>query len=143
MSNFDEKILNRLIRAEREIERLKVKERAIGWTYPATPLISTSWDGDTKTTADRAIVDLSAVFSVPAGVRAVLMSIQTGGDAAGDYVQFGPDSTNKTTVTCRTQVAGQRANASGIVPCDANGDIYCYPSGTVEDVNVWIWGYLQ
>ena len=105
------------------------------------PLTSTSWDGDNKVAGDRAIVDLSAVFGVPDGVKAVMMSIQTTGDAANDYIRFGPNSTYNYVLTCITAVAGQIAHASGIVPCDANGDIYCYTSGNVEGVYVLIWGY--
>ena len=117
------------------------RENLTGWHFLATPLTSTSWDGDNKGTGDRATVDLSAVFGVPAGVKAVLMSIQTTGDAANDYIRFGPNSGNNFALTCRTTVASQIAHASGIVPCDANGDVYCYTSGTVESVQVWIWGY--
>jgi hypothetical protein len=117
------------------------RETLAGWHFLSTPLKSTAWDGDTKTTSNRAVVDLSSVFGVPAGVKAVLMSIQTQGDAANDYIRFGPDSVNNFTLVCRTQVAGVIAHASGIVPCDANGDVYCHTSGTVESVYVWIWGY--
>ena len=117
------------------------RETLSGWYFLTTPLTSTSWDGDNKGTGDRAIVDLSAVFSVPAGVKAVLMTIQTTGDAANDYIRFGPNSGNSFALTCRTQVNSQIMHASGIVPCDANGDVYCYTSGTVESVYVWIWGY--
>ena len=109
--------------------------------FLTTPLTSTSWDGDTKTPDDRAIVDLSAVFGVPAGVKAVMMTIQTQANAVNDYIRFGPNSTYNYALTCRTTVASQIAHASGIVPCDANGDVYCYPSGTVEGIWVWIWGY--
>ena len=109
--------------------------------FLTTPLTSTSWDGDTKTTSDRAIVDLSSVFGVPAGVKAVMMSMQTQADAINDYIRFGPGSTYNYTLVCRTTVASQIAHATGIVPCDSNGDVYCYPSGTVEGVWVWIWGY--
>jgi len=110
--------------------------------FLTTPLTSTSWDGDTKGTGDRATVDLSAVFGVPAGVKAVLMSIQTTDDTAEQYIRFGPNSTYNFTLTCRTQVANQTANVSGIVPCDANGDVYCYPSNDyILGVYVWIWGY--
>ena len=165
--NFEEKIIERLKRLEREVERLRVKESPdmssyLGITAKAadsdkldgldstvfgrpvfltTPLTSTSWDGDNKGTGDRATVDLSAVFGVPAGVKAVLMSIQTTGDDANDYIRFGPNSTYNYVLTCRTTVASQIAHASGIVPCDANGDVYCYISDTVESVYVWIWGY--
>ena len=106
-----------------------------------TPLTSTDWDGDTKTTSDRAIVDLSAVFGVPDGVKAVLMTIQTQADAVNEYIRFGPNSTYNYALICRTPVASQIAHAMGIVPCDSNGDVYCYPSGTIENVYVYIWGY--
>ena len=106
-----------------------------------TPLTSTSWDGDTKTTADRAIVDLSAVFGVPDGVKAVLMTIQTQADAVNEYIHFGPNSTYNYALICRTPVASQIAHATGVVPCDSNGDVYCYPSGTIVKVKVYIWGY--
>lgn len=168
MSNFDETLMKRLTKLEREVERLKVKESPIMSNYLlttgkaadsdkldgldstdfgrpvflTTPLTSTDWDGDTKGTGDRAIVDLSTVFGVPAGIKAVLMTIQTTGDAANDYIRFGPNSDNSFALTCRTTVAGVIAHASGIVPCDANGDVYCYTSTTnVENVQVWIWGY--
>lgn len=117
------------------------RENLAGWHFLTTPLTSTSWDGDTKSIGDRAIVDLSTVFGVPAGVKAVLMSIQTQASAANQYIRFGPDSGNNFALTCRTTVAGVIAHASGIVPCDANGDVYCYTSGAVEGVWVWIWGY--
>ena len=117
------------------------RKNLAGWTFLTTPLTSTSWDGDNKSTSDRAIVDLSAVFGVPAGVKAVMMSIQTQGDAASEYIRFGPNSTYNYALTCRTQVANIINVVSGIVPCDSNGDVYCYPSGTVEGVWVWIWGY--
>ena len=117
------------------------RENLAGWHFLATPLTSTSWDGDTKGTGDRATVDLSAVFGVPAGVKAVMMTIQTQADAENDYIRFGPNSTYNHALTCRTAVAGQIAHAFGIVPCDSNGDIYCYPSATIAGVQVYIWGY--
>ena len=142
MSNFEDAVIQRIKRLEREIERLQRWERpAIKPVFLTTPKTSTSWDGDTKTTSDRAIVDLSTVFGVPAGIKAVLMSIQTQADAVDEYIRFGPNSTYNYALTCRTQVAGQIAHATGIVPCDSNGDIYCYPSATIENVQVRIWGY--
>ena len=140
MSNFDETVIRRLTALEREVERLRVKESG-KFIALTTPLTSTSWDGDDKSTSDRAIVDLSAVFGVPAGVKAVLMTIQTRADAVNEYIRFGPNSTYNYALTCRTPVAGQIAHAMGIVPCDSNGDVYCYPSGTIENVYVYIWGY--
>ena len=106
-----------------------------------TPLTSTSWDGDTKSPSDRAIVDLSTVFGVPAGVKAVLMTIQTQCDTVNDYIRFGPNSTYNYVLACRTQSPNVINQVTGIVPCDSNGDVYCYPSGTIENVQVYIWGY--
>ena len=142
MSAFEEAVIQRIRSLEREVERLQRWERpAIKPVFLTTPKTSTDWDGDTKTTADRAIVDLSAVFGVPAGIKAVLMSIQTQADAVDEYIRFGPNSTYNYALICRTSVASQIAHAMGIVPCDSNGDVYCYPSGTIENVQVYIWGY--
>ena len=143
MSAFEEAVIQRIRSLEREVERLQRWERpAIKPVFLTTPKTSTSWDGDTKTTSDRAIVDLSTVFGVPAGIKAVLMSIQTQADAVDEYIRFGPNSTYNYALTCRTPVAGQIAHATGVVPCDSNGDIYCFTSLTdVENVQVYIWGY--
>ena len=142
MSSFEDAVIQRIKQLEREVERLQRWERpAIKPVFLTTPKTSTDWDGDTKTTSNRAIVDLSTVFDVPAGIKAVLMSIQTQADAVNEYIRFGPNSTYNYALTCRTPVAGQIAHASGIVPCDSNGDVYCYPSGTIENVQVYIWGY--
>ena len=143
MSTFEDAVIQRIKQLEREVERLQRWERpAIKPVFLTTPKTSTSWDGDTKTTSDRAIVDLSTVFGVPAGIKAVLMSIQTQADAVDEYIRFGPNSTYNYALTCRTPVAGQIAHATGVVPCDSSGDIYCFTSLTdVENVYVWIWGY--
>jgi hypothetical protein len=143
VSTFEDAVIQRIKQLEREVERLQRWERpAIKPVFLTTPKTSTSWDGDTKTTSDRAIVDLSTVFGVPAGIKAVLMSIQTQADAVDEYIRFGPNSTYNYALTCRTTVAGQIAHATGVVPCDSNGDIYCFTSLTdVENVYVWIWGY--
>lgn len=135
----------------REIDRLKRRfERFESGEYIntkahavflTTPLTSTSWDGDTKTTADRAIIDLSAVFGVPAGIKAVDIRIQINSAVAGDYIRFGPNSTYNYQVVCRQQVVGIISHSNGKVNCDSNGDIYCYPSGTIANVFLEIWGY--
>jgi hypothetical protein len=126
---------------KRKVEQLSTVEG--GKFVPlTTPLTSTAWYGGEKGVADRAIVDLSAVFGVPAGIKAVSMSIQTKGNAAGDYIRFGPNATYNYAIICRTQVAGVINHAGpSPVPCDSNGDVYCYPSTTIPDVYVMIWGY--
>ena len=142
MSAFEDAVIQRIRSLEREVERLQRWERpAIKPVFLTTPKTSTDWDGDTKTTADRAIVDLSAVFGVPAGVKAVLMTIQTQCDTVNEYIRFGPNSTYNYVLACRTQSPNVINQVTGIVPCDSNGDVYCYPSGTIENVYVYIWGY--
>ena len=142
MSSFEDAVIQRIKQLEREVERLQRWERpAIKPVFLTTPKTSTSWDGDTKTTSDRAIVDLSTVFGVPDGVKAVLMTIQTQADTANEYIRFGPSSTYNYTLACRTLAADVINVVTGIVPCDSNGDVYCYPSGTIENVYVYIWGY--
>ena len=148
MSNFDEKVTNKLKRLEREVERLRVKEKQV-FVPLATPLTSTAWDGDSFSTTAKTKIDLSAVFGVPAGVKAVLVSviIRDSGSAASDcYLTLSPTSTGTSGIhfDCSglTNDAFERSN--GIIPCDANGDIY-YRIGAsgvgTLDAYIEIWGY--
>jgi hypothetical protein len=101
MSDFDEKLIQRLTKLEREVERLKVKESPIMSNYLlttgkaadsdkldgldstafgqpvflTTPLTSTDWDGDAYSTASKTLIDLSSVFGAPAGIKAVLLKV--------------------------------------------------------------------
>ena len=148
MSNFDEKTVDRIKRLEREVERLRVKESG-KFIALTTPLTSTSWDGDSFSTTAKTKIDLSEVFDVPAGVKAVLVSviIRDSGSAASDcYLTLSPTSTDTNGIhfDCSglTNDAFERSN--GIIPCDANGDIYYRigASGTgTLDAYLEIWGY--
>lgn len=114
-------------------------------------ITSTSWDGDARSTTAKTLIDLSAVFSgVPAAIKAVLIHVaaRDSGSAAGTpYVLFSPNNT-----------AGAGAfglklggapndviwDGQGIVPCDANGDIYYEVAASgASTLDVWleIWGY--
>ena len=106
-----------------------------------SPLTSTSWDGDAKTTADNGIIDLSAVFGVPANVKAVLVRLAHVADTAGRICRVGPTATNSYTVTTVTPVANVQNVGTALVPCDANGDIYFYCSGDTDNVYLQIHGY--
>jgi hypothetical protein len=110
--------------------------------FLATPLTSVNWDGDTKTEANRATIDLSAEFGVPAGVKAVMVDVQAVCAQAANYIRFGPTSSFSWALTAKAGVAGGTATVSNTVPCDANGDIYCYVSagGTIT-TQMWIHGY--
>jgi len=131
-----------------------------GWIYPSDsrwvgtanqPLTSTSWDGDAHSTEAKTLIDLSAVFGVPAGVKAVLvrLTIRDSGSAGGSYfVGLSPNATaNEQTMVAwaeRTANDAFGGEADAVCPCDANGDIYyqigASGAGTM-DVWIQIWGY--
>jgi len=121
------------------------------WYYFTTPMTSTAWDGgDAFSTTAKTLIDLSAVFGVPAGVKAVLIKSQVAdsGSASGiAYLNLSPNNTAGTAPHAN-KVSGM-ANSytnhvSAIVPCNANGDIYyqigATGSGTMS-VLLEIWGY--
>lgn len=116
-----------------------------------TPLTSTSWDGDARSTTAATLIDLSAVFGAPAGIKAVLVTLtirDSGSDAAGLnlYLNWGPSATyfDAVAVRCGGITADSYASGGGVCPCDANGDVYyriaASGAGTM-DVTVKIWGY--
>ncbi len=112
-------------------------------------LTSVSWDGDPHSDAAKALIDLSAVFGAPAGIKAVLFDIvlnDSGSAAAGSSIIL--DDTNTADVgavaTC-TGIPNDIAHYEQlVVPCDANGDVYIqiYASGVnTLDVSLSISGY--
>ena len=148
MSNFDEKVVDRIKRLEREVERLRAKEKQV-FVPLATPLTSKSWDGDSFSTTGKTLIDLSTVFGVPAGVKAVMVKIalrDSGSAAASCIFQLSGVSsgTNYSLTAIASPIADRFAYYSGIVPCDANGDVYYQinASGSATmDVYLEIWGY--
>lgn len=151
MSNFDEKVIDRLKRLEREVEKLKVRERG-KFVALTTPLTSTSFDGDAFSTTGKTLIDLSTEFSVPAGVKAVYMQVSardSGSASASPAANIGFAPNNTDTSYAMQVFLGDKANdvfdvKFGICPCDTNGDIYYQitASGTdTLDAYVYIWGY--
>ena len=121
----------------------------LGETWLTTPLTSTDWDGDAFSTTAKTKIDLSSVFSVPAGVKAVLVKValRDSASASGSYhIQFsGVSSGTNYSLTVEAPPINDRFGyGQGIVPCDANGDIYynivASGSGTM-DIYLEIWGY--
>jgi len=117
--------------------------------FLTTPLTSTAWDGDAYSTTSKTKIDLSSVFSVPAGVKAVLVTtaIRDSGSAAGNCTfTLSPNdgSLNGPKIGCSGLANDAFAYSTFIVPCDSNGDIYyqivASGSGTM-DVYLQIWGY--
>jgi hypothetical protein len=116
-----------------------------------TPLTSTAWDGDARSTTDKTLIDLSAVFGAPAGVKAILawVEVKDSGSASGDcWICLSPNATAYSGL-----YASPYGNPNDVpfrntmtIPCNANGDIYYQTlatgSGTL-DVVIHIWGYYM
>jgi hypothetical protein len=118
--------------------------------FLTTPLTSTAWDGDAFSNTSKTLIDLSSVFGVPAGVKAVLVKVALRDSASASglyYIQFSGVSsgTNYSIVVEAPPVNDRFGYGQGIVPCDANGDIYynviASGSGTM-DIYLEIWGYF-
>ena len=102
---------------------------------------STSWDGDAKNGAD-GIIDLSSVFSMPAGISAVYARLNLTDETVGVYGMLCSDSGNLTNgIIQLIQVASKQIAVCGIVPCDGNGDVYWAQSGEFDSVYLTFHGY--
>lgn len=136
------------------IERLKwhshsYDEISNNWVYLTAPLTSTSWDGDAHSTEAATLLDLSAVFGVPAGIKQAIVRLACRDSAAvgttGLSVGVGPSATYFYNVS--SPAIGGDVVTSQTAPCncDANGDIYyriaASGAGTM-DVWLEIWAYL-
>ena len=149
MSNFEESAIQRIKRLEREIERLQRWERTSQpQFYPLTTVLtSTSWDGDARSTVSTStLIDLSAVFGVPAGVKAVLIriNIKETGTPGAYYFYCGPGSSYWYCLGLYAQAANVENSITGVVPCNADGDIYyriAASGSNTMTVNLQIWGY--
>ena len=118
--------------------------------FLTTPLTSTSWDGDSFSTTAKTKIDLSAVFGVPAGAKAIFVRLaaRDSGSSAG-YCQFSlSPNAIANSVAVQAYLQGIQndvyVSVNGIVPCDANGDVYyqIVASGTgTLDAVIEIWGY--
>ncbi len=122
------------------------------WVYLSAPLTSTSWDGDGKSTTAKTLLDLSTVFSAPAGIRAayVLVVANDSASAAATttcWIILSPNDTAGSGMIHRVSgMTNDSKHATMMtVPCDANGDFYYQinaSGSTTLDVTIEIWGYL-
>ena len=119
------------------------------WIHLLSPLTSTAWDGDLRSTTAKTLIDLSAVFGVPAGVKAVnaVVWVWDAGSAAGNcFIILGPNNVaSQGFITpCSGIANGKVAGNSPTIPCNINGDIYFEVSasgaGTLGCI-LQIWGY--
>ena len=86
---------------------------------------STAFDGDLyDTDNDEAIIDLSASFGLPAGIKAVSVQLWGVCPTVSKTFTLQRDSEAIPSLMIYTQTANVFMFGSGVVPCDANGDIY-------------------
>ena len=144
-----ESILRDLKDIAARLGRLESRSRPLRFVPLTTPLTSTSWDGDARSTAAATLIDLSSVFGVPAGVKAVLIRLVCRDSAAWGtgnlYLSVSP-ADGSYVVTARPYGGDVSAEITGVCPCDANGDIYyminASGAGTM-DCWIQIWGYWR
>lgn len=140
-------VLDTLKRLTKRVESLEMQ--GAGKFVPLkAALTSTSWDGDGYSTTGKTLIDLSAVFGAPAGIKAALfrVAIRDSDGADGDYTfVLSPEAGGGTGPAVNCIPAYDRYNRVMLtVPCNADGDVYyqvvASGSGTM-DVILQIWGY--
>ena len=149
--NLIDGLLNSINSLTKRVSRLE-SQSAPYWVWLAAPLTSTSWDADAKSTTAKTLLDLSAVFSAPAGIKAIYAHIRgrDSGSAATSQVFFGlsPNNTADSlmlTASPRGLVVDYYAEAQGVVKCTTDGDVYyqILASGaSTMDCVIEIWGYV-
>lgn len=107
-------------------------------------LTSEDWNGDAKTTAAKALLDLSAVFGAPAGIKAVLFraAIRDSGSASGAaYLVLGPTDVANQGMDFSCSGLANDSYARGPVPasCNVDGDVYIQIVATgAGTLDVWL-----
>jgi hypothetical protein len=125
--NVIDGILNSLKELSKRVSRLEVNPQP-RWVFLQAPLTSGDWDWDAYANAGPLLIDLSAVFGVPAKVRAVVLQARAYDTVAGPtgvpYFTVGPTNTAYESVTTEPIGSGIIYSNNGVCPCNADGDIY-------------------
>lgn len=114
----------------------------------SSPVTNVAWNNHSYGTVAAAVLDLSSLFGIPAGVKAVNIQIRCNDSATWGtndlYVAAGPSTTYFYQMTVPAFGGDIVSDQTGIVNCNANGDIAVRikASGTgTMDVTIRIWGY--
>lgn len=151
--------MNSIIDLERAINRLRpvILGWSPHWVYPSMQewvtnggaayanKTSTSWDGDAYSTTAKTLIDLSAVFGLPANIKAVqvrMVARDSGSSGATCFFGVSPNNTaNQVSVEVyRDKVTNDALDSKeGVCPCDANGDIYYQIAASgVGTLDAWL-----
>ena len=118
-----------------------------GPQFLRSPLSSGSWDGDSYSDTAATLIDLSAVFGAPAGIKAVKVRVlvrDSGASGAAAYLTLSPSDVNVAMEFRCPPEDDYWAEYLVDVPCDANGDVYYTVEATgasTLDAHIQIWGY--
>ena len=142
-------IMQEIVELKRRLDWLERFEIPNDIVFLQTPLTSTSWDGDSFSTTAKTLIDLSAVFAVPAGVKAVDVKVNVRDEASETvdcWIMLSPNDTAAQGLTANCSTVNDRYNRVVLrVPCDTNGDIYYQIAASgadTLDVVLQIWGYV-
>ena len=112
--------------------------------YAFTPgfFDSDAWNGDAKAFDSSGIIDLSAEFGLPAGIKGIQCRFSIKDETVNVVAALSSTSGSSLNgIAVRTQVANQTIDVAGFVPCDANGDIYFGHNGELDAVTIYITGH--
>jgi hypothetical protein len=128
--------------SDRNLQKAWRDDIASSFVPLTTKLTSTSWDGDARSTTGATVIDLSAVFGAPAGVKAVLLAIDardSGSFATLADFSVGPTAAGEIVLRLYGAINSAWRSMTVVCPCDANGDIYfsCAASGA-STLNVYM-----
>lgn len=136
-------LLKRITELERLVGRLTLPEIGAQPVFLQTPLTSTAWDGDARSSKTLTTIDMSAVFGVPAGIKAVLVRCiarDSGSLTSTDnYIWLGIGGIAYVAVKPQSFPNDMYVEQTSIVPCDANGDIqYVIHATGVDTMDVYL-----
>ncbi len=145
----DVAVLEYIKKLERRIEFLELQNKSWSFIPLTAPLHSATWWPLAMSTTAKTGIDLSAVFSAPAGIKGIIaaVSLRDSGSSGADCLfMLAPNDTadQGTGIRCSGLPNDYQSSCTIVCPCDANGDVYyqAIASGT-NTLDVWleIWGY--
>jgi len=123
---------------ERRLDDLDLPAQAYHY-QPIT--IVKGWD-PASNKASQTLNLQAAPWSLPAGIKAVAVYLAYTAANNGDNGQLEKSSGNGTAVFAICPDAAEYGSGSGIVNCDANGDIYFTTNQATNTVYLFIHGYF-
>ena len=140
-------LVRKIADLESRLDKLGQRARCAGrWVHLAAPLTSTAWDGDARSTEGVTPLDLSDVFGVPAGVKAILLRVDcrdSGSAADSVYFYAGPTATAYYQVVNRPPGGDLKRQVQEVCNCDGGNIYYRIGASAGGSMDVWleIWGY--